>query len=65
MKYPKKVMKKTELEEMGFPEEYLIRIFHTKGQTIAWKMSPAKSNSTILFDVEAFEKLRVRECGIG
>lgn len=65
MEYPKPVMKKTELEAMGFPEEYLLRIFHSKGQTVAWKKSPSKSNSTILFDTQGLEKLRIKECGIG
>lgn len=65
MKYPKKIMKKTELEAMGFPEEYLLRVFGMKGQNVAWKMNPVKSNSTILFDTDALEKIRIRECGIG
>ena len=43
MKYPKKIMKKTELEALGFPEEYLLRVFRMKGQTVAWKMNPVKS----------------------
>ena len=64
MEYPKKIMKKTELQDMGFPEEYLLRIFRKKGQTIAWKINPAKEKSPILFDTDGLEKLRIRECGL-
>lgn len=56
MKYPKPIMKKTELERMGFPKEYLMRAYRTRGQTFARKMNPVKENSTILFDTEEFEK---------
>ena len=50
MNYPKPVMKATELEKMGFPREFLLYAFRRKGQTYAWKMNPAKPNSTIVFD---------------
>lgn len=60
MQYPKPVMKSTELEEMGFPREFLLYAFRRKGQTFAWKMNPTKSNSTIVFDTEEFEKWRVK-----
>lgn len=65
MDYPKQIMKKKELMDMGFPEEYLLRIFRMKNQTIAWQMNPMKRNSAILFDTVALEKQRVKECGIG
>jgi len=63
MNYPKAVMKATELEEMGFPREYLDYAFRFKGQQFAWKMNPTKPNSTIVFDTEEFDKWRMRRCG--
>lgn len=61
MKYPKPVMRLTELkEEMGFPEEMLMNAYRAKGQTFAQKMNPLKSNSPIVFDTEEFEKWRVK-----
>lgn len=65
MDYPKQIMKKKELIKMGFPEEYLMRIFRMKKQTIAWQMNPTKRNSPILFDTDALEKQRIKECGLG
>lgn len=65
MNYPKPVMKATELEKMGFPREFLLYAFRRKGQTYAWKMNPAKPNSTIVFDTENFEKWRCRIAGSG
>ena len=56
MEYPKPVMKLSELKKMGFPEDYLLRIFRTKGQTIARKINPAASNSPIIFDTAGLEK---------
>lgn len=62
MEYPKPVMRKTELEKMGFPEEFLLYAYRRKGQTYAWQMTP-KRNSPILFDTEAFEKWRMQMAG--
>lgn len=56
MQYPNKIMRMTELIKMGFPEDYLMRIFRTKGQTIARKMNPSARNSPIIFDTEGLEK---------
>ena len=64
MKYPKPVMKKTELEKMGFPEQWLLMVFRKHGQKVAWKMGKG-SNSPILFDTDALEKIRVASCGLG
>lgn len=58
MKYPKQIMRKTELMEMGFPEEYLMRIYRTKGQDVACKVNPSCANSPIIFDTEGLEKWR-------
>lgn len=56
MKYPKPVMRMKELVSMGFPEEYLMRIYRMKGQTAARKMNPAAGNSPIIFDTEELDK---------
>ena len=62
MKYPREVMRKTELLKMGFTEEWLMSVFRRRGQSIAWKAGNA-ANSPILFDTEALEKYRVAQCG--
>ena len=59
--YPKPIMKMSELKEMGFSEDYLLRVFRTRNQKVAWKASN-KINSPILFDTEELEKLRRRHC---
>lgn len=58
MQYPKQVMKKAELKEMGFAEEYLMYVYRKNNKAIAWKMNPTKINSPILYDTEEFEKFR-------
>lgn len=60
MTYPKPVMKKTELEKMGFTEDFLLYAYRRRGQTYAWKANPTKKNSPILFDTELFEKWRIQ-----
>lgn len=60
MKYPKPVMRITELEKLGFPRESLMAAYRRRGQTYAWKANPAKRNSPIIFDTEAFEKWRIQ-----
>lgn len=61
MQYPKPVMKLSELITMGFPEEYLLRVYRNQKQRIAWKMNPLKNNSPILFDTEELDKFRFAE----
>lgn len=63
MNYPKKIMKMTELEKLGFPREHLEYAYRRKGQTFAFKMNPTKKNSAILFDTEEYEKWRIRMAG--
>lgn len=63
MRYPKPVMRMSELKAMGFAEEYLLRIYRMTNQKIAWKASTA-INSPILFDTEELEKLRLKHCQI-
>ena len=63
MKYPKPVMKLSELKEMGWPETDLLLIFKTRTDLkIAWRGGNGKPNSPILFDTEALEKLRRAQC---
>lgn len=64
MDYEKRVMKLTELEKVGFSRSFLLKAYRRKGQSYAWKMSPAP-NSPIVFDTEAFEKWRLRTTGAG
>lgn len=64
MEYPKQVMKKTELEKMGFPKQWLLQVFRKHGQKVAWQMGTGK-NSPILFDTAALEKIRQANCGLG
>lgn len=61
MEYPKKVMKISELEKMGFPREFLEKAYRSKGQTFANKMDPTKPNSAIIFCMDGFEKWRLRQ----
>jgi len=64
MEYPKSVMRISELTEMGFSENWLMRVYRRRNQTVAWKISP-KRNSPILFDTDGLEKIRLAECGGG
>lgn len=61
MKYPSPVMKLKELVQLGFPEEFLLNAYRTKGQDFAQKISPTKRNSPIIFDTEKFEEYRMRK----
>lgn len=61
MKYPSPVMRLTELMQLGFPEEFLLSAYRTKGQDFAQKISPTKRNSPIIFDTEKFEEYRMRK----
>lgn len=54
-------MKISDLEQMGFPKEYLLRAYHSRGQTFATKMNPAKRNSPIIFNVEGFDQWMQQE----
>lgn len=61
MKYPRQIMKISDLEQMGFPKEYLLRAYHSRGQTFATKMNPAKRNSPVIFDTEGFDQWMQQE----
>ena len=58
LKYPKPIMRKTELQGMGFPEECLMAAYHSRGQDFAHKINPTKKNSPIIFDTAGFERWR-------
>lgn len=61
MEYPKPVMKKSELKEMGFSDRFLMTVFYRRNQKVAWKASNAQ-NSPILFDTAELEKIRIAQC---
>ncbi len=56
MEYPKKIMRKKELEKLGFPERLLLRAAMERGQTFAFRQDPGKKTSPWLFDTEGFAK---------
>lgn len=60
MEYPKAVMKKKELENLGFAEAWLLMVYRTT-RGIAWKTGAAP-NCPILFDTAELEKYRKRSC---
>lgn len=60
-KYPKKFMRMAELKKMGFPEEYLLRVYRTQNQKVATKTSPLKHGSALIFDTVELEKFRIAE----
>lgn len=62
MNYPKQVMTVKELREMGFPKEFLLEIYRSRNQKIAWKTGTGGRTSTILFDTEKLEKFRKAQC---
>lgn len=64
MEYPKPIMTKRELMELGYKEEWLMEIYRSRRQDIAWKIHPNKRNSPILFDTSELEKYR-RSCCTG
>lgn len=54
IKFPKPIMRFSELLEMGFPEELLRRAYGDKNQTFATKINPAHKRSPIVFDTTGF-----------
>lgn len=61
MKYPRQIMKISDLEQMGFPKDYLLRAYRSRGQTFATKMNPAKRNSPIIFNTEGLDQWMQQE----
>lgn len=64
MEYPKKVMNKKELLDMGFTRSYLDRAISVPGQTFAWRMNPANKSSPMMFDTQKFDQWRLREIAV-
>lgn len=60
MEYPKQVMKITELTELGFPKEWLMKAYRNKSQNFAWKIDMTKRNSPIVFDTKGLEEYRLK-----
>lgn len=60
-RYPKQVMKTSELIKLGFTKEYLMKVYRMHNQKVAWKLSGSK-NSVILYDTVELEKLRKSQC---
>lgn len=60
-KYPKKIMRLSELVKLGYTKEYLMKQYRTKGQKFAKKQDPTRRNSPIIFDTELFEKQQQRQ----
>ena len=58
MEYPKPIMKKSELQKLGFPEQWLLTVYYTT-RGIAWKTGTAP-NCPIVFDTAELEKYRKR-----
>lgn len=59
--YPKKIMKITELMDIGFPKVYLMNAYQDRNQKFAWKMDVTKKNSHILFDTDGLEEYRLKQ----
>jgi hypothetical protein len=59
MKYPKEIMRATELVKMGFSRRMLMRAFNVPKQTFAWRNNPLSKSSTIMFSTTEFEKYRL------
>lgn len=60
-KYPKRIMRLSELIKLGYSREYLMKQYRIKGQKFAKKQDPTCRNSPIIFDTELFEKQQRRQ----
>lgn len=62
MQYPKPVMNLSQLKKMGFPEDWLLYIYHKRSdKKIAWRTGRSQQSS-LLFDTEELEKYRRAQC---
>lgn len=61
MIFPQPVMRLKPLTEMGIPEATLMRIYRTRGQTVAKKINPGVRNSPIIFDTDRLAEYLDRE----
>lgn len=62
MEYPKQVMKIKELEGLGFDRKWLLQIYRSRRQDIAWKTGKKGRTSTIYFSTQDLEKYRKAQC---
>lgn len=62
MEYPKQVMKIKELEDLGFDRKWLLQIYRSRRQDIAWKTGKQGKTSTIYFSTQDLEKYRKAHC---
>lgn len=60
-KYPKRIMRLSELVKLGYTKEYLMKQYRIRGQKFARKQDPTCRNSPIIFDTELFEKQQQRQ----
>ncbi len=60
-KYPKRIMRLSELEKLGYTKEYLMKQYRIRGQKFAKKQDPTRRNSPIIFDTELFERQQQRQ----
>ena len=56
MIFPQPIMRLKPLKEMGIPEATLMRIYRTRGQKVAKKITPGKRNSPLIFDTAELDK---------
>lgn len=61
MIFPQPIMRLKPLTEMGIPEATLMRIYRTRGQKVAKKISPGVRNSPIIFDTDRLAEYLDRE----
>lgn len=61
MIFPQPIMRLKPLTEMGIPEATLMRIYRTRGQTVAKKINPGVRNSPIIFDTDRLAEYLDRE----
>ena len=63
IEYPRPVMRRNELKEMGFDESFLDYVIRNQGNKgIAWKSDPTKKNSPFNYNTAAFERFRQGQC---
>ena len=62
MDYPKKIMSKKELLELGESEAFLTWVCTRRNQRAAWKKNPNKQTSAWQFDTAELEKMRAKAC---
>lgn len=56
IQYPKEILKKAEMMDLGFPEEMLLRATQEKNQNFAFKLNPLAKNSPWMFITSGFDQ---------